>query len=77
MPSAKGEPAEFVEERGHEGVLPVRSWDLQGRGDQPDDVSGYVRWGSDAGTVGQTRRWDVSEGRVSGGDAQGGENHGV
>ena len=30
--SPEGEPAEFVEESGHEGVLPVRSWGASGQG---------------------------------------------
>ncbi|MGX1029984.1 hypothetical protein RKD38_004665 [Streptomyces ambofaciens] len=33
--SAEGEPAEFVEERGHEGVLPVRSWIFRAGGIGP------------------------------------------
>ncbi|CAM5434603.1 hypothetical protein SALBM311S_04732 [Streptomyces alboniger] len=70
MPSPEGEPAEFVQERGHEGVS--RSgrglfWagvisPVGGRADRPDDLSGGVRLGGP---------W----GRSGGGRAEGGEDH--
>ena len=60
----------LVEERGHEGVLPVESWEEQGMGNQPDDGSGVVRW------FGQVMRGTGGDRRGLS-DAEGGEDHGV